>query len=56
MIREYGKANSNYLKLSGNFDQVVRSIDPFLLSVDYLGIEDILDRKKYQIQYCLRMG
>ena len=31
-----------------NVDEVVRSIDPFLKSGDYLVIEDTLDRKKYQ--------
>ena len=31
-----------------NVDEVVRSIDPFLKSGDYLVIEDTLDRQKYQ--------
>ena len=31
-----------------NVDEVVRSIDPFLNSGDYLVIEDTLDRKKYE--------
>ena len=31
-----------------NVDEVVRSINPFLKSGDYLVIEDTLDRKKYQ--------
>ena len=31
-----------------NVDEVVRSIDPFLKSGDYLVIEDTLDTKKYQ--------
>ena len=31
-----------------NVDEVVRSIDPFLKSGDYLVIEDTLDRNKYQ--------
>ena len=31
-----------------NVDEVVRSIDPFLKSGDYLVIEDTLDKKKYQ--------
>ena len=31
-----------------NVDEVVKSIDPFLKSGDYLVIEDTLDRKKYQ--------
>ena len=31
-----------------NVDEVVRSIDPFLKSGDYLVIEDTLDREKYQ--------
>ena len=31
-----------------NVDEVVRSIDPFLKSGDYLVIEDTLDKQKYQ--------
>ena len=31
-----------------NVDEVVKSIDPFLKSGDYLVIEDTLDRQKYQ--------
>ena len=31
-----------------NVDEIVRSINPFLKSGDYLVIEDTLDRKKYQ--------
>ena len=31
-----------------NVDEVVRSVDPFLQSGDYIVIEDTLDRKKYQ--------
>ncbi len=31
-----------------NVDEIVRSIDPFLRSGDYLVIEDTLDQKKYQ--------
>ena len=31
-----------------NVDEVVRSIDPFLKSGDYLVIEDTLDDKKYK--------
>ena len=31
-----------------NVDEVVKSIDPFLRSGDYLVIEDALDEKKYQ--------
>ena len=31
-----------------NVDEVVRSIDPFLKSGDYLVIEDTLDTKKYK--------